>query len=290
MAGVEQHPVAPATIPALAGIGLRSGHHHDVLRTLPATGWWEVHPENFFAAGGRSLAILERVRSHYPLSFHGVGLSLGSTDPLDKTHLDKLKTLVMRFQPGLVSEHLSWGSVGGIHLNDLLPLPYTDEALRHMTARVQTTQDYLGRQILIENVSSYLCFTESHIPEWEFLARLAADSGCGILLDINNIYVNSCNHGFDALTYLKHIPAESVQEIHLAGFTTRSMPGGELLIDTHNRPVCPAVWQLYTTAIGRFGPRPTLIEWDQDLPPLTRLLDEAAHADAVMEDCCGAVG
>lgn len=278
-------PVAGSTpIPARAGIGLRSGHYGAVLETWPAVGWLEVHPENFFAAGGRTLAILEQVRSHYPLSLHGVGLSLGSTDPLNRTHLDKLKALIARFEPALVSEHLSWGSAGGIYLNDLLPLPYTEEALQHMVGRVLEVQDALGRQILIENVSSYLTFTNSDLPEWEFLAQLAAHSGCGILLDINNIHVNAHNHGFDPLSYLDHIPAEPVQEFHLAGFTTRAVDHGELLIDTHNRPVCAAVWRLYAAAVERFGPRPTLIEWDQDLPPLATLLAEAAQADALLED------
>lgn len=273
----------PAAIPARAGIGLRAGHYRDFLERRPAMAWLEVHPENFFAPGGRALAVLEQVRADYPLSLHGVGLSPGSSDPLDRTHLDKLGQLIARFEPGLVSEHLSWGSAGGVHVNDLLPLPYTGEALAHMIDRIGQIQDHLGRAILIENVSSYLEFTDSRIPEWEFLAELASRSGCGILLDVNNVYVNACNHGFDAVAYLNHMPAEAIGEIHLAGHSVDSTDGGELLIDTHNRPVCDAVWTLYRQLIERIGPRPTLIEWDQDLPALPVLLAEAAQADAMLE-------
>ena len=274
---------APATIPAHAGIGLRSAHHDALLQTRPATAWLEIHPENFFADGGKPLQLLEQVRALYPLSLHGVGLSLGSTDPLNKTHLSRLKHLIDQFQPGLVSEHLSWGSAGDRYLNDLLPLPYTAEALDHMVERVSQVQDYLGRQILIENVSSYLEFSVSDIPEWEFFAALARRAGCGLLLDINNVYVNACNHGFAAADFLTQIPAEFVQEIHLAGFSVNPVEGGEILIDTHSRPVCEQVWQLYQHTIDAIGPRPTLIEWDQDLPELNVLLAEAQRAEHILE-------
>lgn len=267
------------SIPAQAGIGLRSPHYAEVLSTLPAVAWLEVHSENFFAEGGRPHEILEQVRSHYPLSLHGVGLSLGSADPLNVWHLDKLKGLVDRYQPGLVSEHLSWCSVDERYLNDLLPLPYTEESLNHISERIQYVQDYLGRQILIENLSSYLQYTHSTIPEWEFIAAVAQRSGCGILLDINNIYVNACNHGFDAAHYLRAIPLEVVGEMHLAGFTDE----GDILIDTHSRPVSADVWALYEQAMYRFGRRPTLIEWDTDIPALSVLLDEAAHAEHIAE-------
>jgi hypothetical protein len=277
------HGIGPGTIPARAGIGLRSEHYADILATLPAVGWLEVHPENYFGEGGKPLYFLERIRSHYPLSLHGVGLSLGSTDSLNTTHLEKLKRLIECFEPALVSEHVSWGSVGDRHLNDLLPLPYTEEALAHMARRVDQAQDYLGRQILIENVSTYLEFRESSIPEWEFLAEVARRSGCGILLDVNNIYVNACNHGLYAVEFLSGVPADLVQEIHLAGFTVNRLEGGEILIDTHNRKVCEDVWMLYDQAIQRFGPIPSLIEWDADLPPLGELLEEANKADAVLE-------
>lgn len=267
-------------VPARAGIGLRTPHYREVLDTHPDVAWFEVHSENFFADGGAAHDILTAVRCDYPLSLHGVGLSLGSTDPLNRWHLDQLKALIERYQPGLVSEHLSWSSVGGRYLNDLLPLPYTETALRHISARIQQAQDYLGRQILIENLSSYLQFTTSSIPEWEFIAAVAQRSGCGILLDINNIYVNSRNHGFDANEYLRAIPVSAVKEMHLAGHTDE----GDCLIDTHSRPVAPAVWTLYGQAVRRFGRLPTLIEWDTDIPPLTVLMSEAAQAEAILEN------
>lgn len=270
-------------IPAQAGIGLRAEHYRGVLETRPAVGWLEVHPENYFGDGGRPLDYLERARAQYPLSFHGVGLSLGSTDPLNTAHLDKLKQLVRRFEPALVSEHLSWGSIGGHYLNDLLPLPYTEEALDHMVDRISQVQNYLNRQILIENVSSYLEYTDATIPEGEFVAEAARRSGCGILLDVNNIYVNSKNHGFDALAYLQAIPPELVQEIHLAGFTVNRFKDGEIIIDSHNQLVADEVWALYRQAIQRIGPRPTLIEWDTDLPSLDVLVGEARTADLILE-------
>lgn len=277
--------LGPSPIPARAGIGLRAEHYDAVLESRPPVGWLEVHSENYFGAGGKPLDTLERIRAHYPLSLHGVGLSIGSTDPLDYRHLAKLKRLIRRFEPALVSEHLSWGSVGGRHLNDLLPLPYTEEALYHLVARVARIQDYLGRRILIENISSYLQVVDSTIPEWEFLAELAERAGCGVLLDVNNIYVSARNHGFDPSLYLQAIPRHLVREIHLAGFTVNRFADGELLIDTHNRPVWPAVWALYRQAVRRFGPLPTLIEWDSDLPELAVLVGEARKAETIWEEC-----
>lgn len=271
--------VEAGPIPARAGIGLRAPHYAEVLDTRPAIPWLEVHSENFFADGGRSHEILTRIRNDYPLSLHGVGLSLGSTDPLNRWHLDKLKGLIERYKPGLVSEHLCWSSVGNRYLNDLLPLPYTEEALAHVSERIVYVQEYLGRRILIENLSSYLQFTHSTIPEWEFLAAVAARSGCGILLDINNIYVNAINHGFDAATYLEAIPVPVVQEMHLAGYEDT----GDCLIDTHGHRVYPPVWDLYALAVERFGRVPTLIEWDADIPALSVLLDEAAKAQTILE-------
>lgn len=276
--------LGPSSIPARAGIGLRAEHYAAVLEAPPPVGWLEVHSENYFGAGGKPLDYLERIRVHYPLSLHGVGLSIGSTDPLDRGHLASLKHLIRRFEPALVSEHLSWSSVGGRYLNDLLPLPYTEEALDHMVARVVQVQDVLGRQILIENPSSYLQYVESAIPEGEFLVELADRAGCGVLLDVNNIYVSARNHGFDASGYLRAIPRPVVQEIHLAGFTVNRFDDGELLIDTHNRPVWPAVWALYREAVHYFGRIPTLIEWDTDLPELAVLVDEAHRADAILEE------
>ena len=268
-------------IPAHAGVGLRAPHYHEVIENRPDIAWFEVHSENFFADGGKPHEILEQVRAHYPLSLHGVGLSLGSTDPLSTWHLDKLKGLIDRYEPGLVSEHLCWSSVDNRYLNDLLPLPYTEEALHHVTARIEQAQDYLGRQILIENLSSYLQFTDSSIPEWEFLAAVAKVSGCGILLDVNNIYVNASNHGFDPMMYLNAIPVSAVQEMHLAGHSNE----GDCLIDTHSKPVTDAVWQLYAHAVARFGRMPTLIEWDIDIPALQVLRDEAHRAQHIMERC-----
>jgi len=281
-----QSGLGPGTIPAQAGIGLRASHYLEVLETRPPVGWLEVHSENYFGAGGKPLYYLERIRAHYPLSLHGVGLSIGSTDALNSRHLDQLKTLIRCFEPALVSEHLSWSSVGGRYLNDLLPLPYTEEALGYMVRRVSQVQDYLERQILIENVSSYLQYTESTIPEWEFIAALTERSGCGLLLDVNNIYVSACNHGFDPAVYLQAIPPAVVQEIHLAGFTVNRFEQGEILIDTHNQRVYPQVWALYRQAVRRFGLIPTLVEWDTDLPALEVLVDEARRADAIIGEEC----
>jgi len=269
-----------SAIPVRAGIGLRTPHQRQVLAERPDVGWLEVHSENFFARGGQVLQVLERARSHYPISLHGVGLSLGSADPLSCEHLSLLKGLVERFEPGLVSDHLCWGAVGGRHLNDLLPLPYTEEALEVVCRNVGAAQEHLGRQILVENVSSYLQFSDSSIPEWEFLAEVARRSGCGILLDVNNIYVSSVNHGFDALAYLDAIAPQAVQEIHLAGFDSN----GACLIDTHGKPVHGPVWNLYGEALSRLGPVPTLIEWDTDLPALEVLLDDARKAQEILDE------
>ena len=275
----------PERLPVRAGIGLRAPHYREVLRDLPAAGWLEVHSENYFSRGGQGLHFLEQVRAHYPLSLHGVGLSLGSADALSREHLQRLKTLVDRFAPALVSDHLCWGMIGGRHLNDLLPLPYTQEALAIVCEHVVQTQDHLRRQILVENVSSYLEFSDSRIPEWEFVAEVAARTGCGILLDVNNVYVSSVNHGFDPLRYLDAMPVGAVQEVHLAGFErVRVDAGGEVLIDTHGRQVAGPVWNLYGEALSRVGPVPTLIEWDTDVPALAVLLDEAAKAQAILDE------
>jgi len=271
----------PEPMPASAGIGLRAQHHLDVLSGAPRTGWFEAHSENYFADGGAHVEALMRIRARYPLSLHGVGLSLGSTDPWDRLHLEKLRRAIGRFEPGLVSEHLSWSSVGGRFANDLLPLPYTEEALRHSSARIAEVQDYLGRQILIENVSSYLQFNSSSLTEWEFMAGVAAESGCGILLDINNIFVAAHNHGYECHDYLQGIPRGAVQELHLAGHSRVEFEGALLLIDTHGSPVCEAVWELYRAALRRFGEVPTLIEWDTDIPPIHVLEAEADKANAL---------
>lgn len=270
------------TIPVSAGIGLRAPHTVEFIETRPVLDWVEVHSENYFGLG-IPLEYLVRVRENYAMSLHGVGLSVGSTDPLNAEHIAELRRLIARVEPGLVSEHLSWSSVDGRYLNDLLPLPYTEEALVHVTRRVTEIQERLAHPILIENISSYLTFAASQIPEWEFLAELAERTGCGILLDVNNIFVNASNHGFNADAYLNAIPVESVKEIHLAGFTRKHFEDGEILIDSHNRPVAPEVWRLYAAAVARFGPTPTLIEWDIDLPPLNSLLAEAHKAQTILE-------
>jgi uncharacterized protein (UPF0276 family) len=271
-------------LPVRGAIGLRAPHYREMLRDRPAAGWLEVHSENYFSRGGQGLHFLEQVRAHYALSLHGVGLSLGSADMLSREHLQRLKMLVDRFAPAMVSDHLCWGMIGGRHLNDLLPLPFTEEALATVCEHVTQTQEYLQRQILVENVSSYLEFSDSCIPEWEFVAEVAARTGCGILLDVNNVYVSSVNHGFDPLRYLDAMPVHAVQEIHLAGFDrVRLDAGGEVLIDTHGRQVAGAVWNLYGEALSRVGPVPTLIEWDTDVPALAVLLDEAAKAQAILD-------
>jgi uncharacterized protein (UPF0276 family) len=225
-------------LPVAAGIGLRAPHVGYVKAQRPPVAWFEVHSENYFAEGGPAIASLERIRADYPLSLHGVGLSLGSTDPLSRAHLAKLASLIARVEPALVSEHLSWSGVGGRHFNDLLPLPCTDEAVAHVCSRVAEVQDILGRVIAVENVSSYVGFADSDIAEWEFVAAVVARTGCKLLLDVNNVYVNAVNHGFDAETYLAAMPGDAVAEIHLAGFDAR----GPCLIDTHGARVAPEVW------------------------------------------------
>jgi uncharacterized protein len=266
-----------------AGIGLRAPHVRELLERRPAVPWLEVHSENYFAPGGRAVAELDEVRRHYPLSLHGVGLSLGSTDPLDEEHLHKLKHAIARFEPMLISEHLCWTSIAASHFHDLLPLPYTEEALSQVTARIAAVQERLGRRMLIENVSSYLEFEHSTIPEWDFLREVTARSGCGILLDVNNIHVSAVNHGFDARAYVDAIPARDVGEIHLAGHTRRELEDGVILIDSHDQPVADAVWDLYAYALAQLGPKPTLIEWDSSLPTLDGLLAEAAKAETRLE-------
>lgn len=278
-----------SAIPIAAGIGLRGPHREALLEQRPAVAWLEAHPENYFAAGGAALHDLEALRRDYPLSLHGVGLSLGSVDPLDTAHLDKLAELIARFEPGLVSEHLSWGSVDGRHFNDLLPLPYTEECLDHFCQRVAQAQDYLGRQILIENPSSYLSYRHSTIPEWEFFAEIPRRTGCALLLDVNNIHVSAHNHGFDTDDYLAALAGSDIREIHLAGFAVKRHDDGVILIDDHGAPVAEAVWTLYAEALRRFGALPTLIEWDSHIPPLATLLEEAASAETLLEQQRAAV-
>jgi uncharacterized protein (UPF0276 family) len=268
----------------LTGIGLRTPHHAELLEKRPGVAWVEVHSENFFSEGGKRIQTLDEVSRLYPVSLHGVGLSLGSHDELNWHHLKKLRELINRINPCLVSEHLSWSSIHGRYLNDLLPLPYTQEAVDHLVLRIQQVQDYLKRQILIENISAYIRYPESEMPEHAFLRQIALKSGCGILLDINNLYVNSRNLGVDTTTYLKNIPSESIHEFHLAGFTSTTIDMNEVLIDSHNRPVMPAVWDLYREAIAILGRKPTIIEWDTDLPSLDTLCLEASKAETILRE------
>jgi uncharacterized protein (UPF0276 family) len=265
------------------GIGLRAIHHDEVIARGPDVGWFEAHSENYFGRGGLPRRLLAQVRERYPVSLHGVGLSMGSTDPLDESHLGEIVQLARELDPLFVSEHLSWGSAGGRFTNDLLPLPYTEEALRHMVDRVNQVQEAIGREMLIENVSSYLQFAHSQIEEWDFLAALTQRSGCFLLLDVNNVYVNAMNHGFDPLRFLDGIPRDRVREIHLAGHSIQKMGEREIRIDTHDAPVCDDVWALYSAALDRFGSVPTLIEWDSKIPALEALVAEAHKSDRRQE-------
>ena len=272
------------------GLGLRTEHYADFAHpgsdtpAQPQVDWLEVISENYMVPGGKPLANVERIRRDYPVAMHGVSLSIGSIDPLDLRYLDALKSLVDRLEPAWVSDHLCWTGVDHTNLHDLLPLPYSEEALAHVVDRVGRVQDELGRTILLENVSSYFEYADAAMPEWEFLAEVARRSGCGILLDVNNVYVSAHNHGFDALAYLRGIRRGTVHEIHLAGHVRKRVDGGELLIDTHSAPVSDAVWTLYRAALKRFGALPTLIEWDADLPPLRTLLVEAYTADSMLAE------
>jgi uncharacterized protein (UPF0276 family) len=283
MSAVPATRTPRAPIPASAGIGLRSAHLRAFVDGRPPVPWLEVHSENYFAAGGAARAALAKIREDYPLSFHGVGLSLGSTDPLDRAHLQRLKQALDRFEPALVSEHLSWSSIGGRFVNDLLPLPASREALEHLILRVDETQDRLGRAILVENISSYLELGEREMPEHCLLGELAQRTGCGVLLDINNLYVNERNHGTSAEAFIDALPAELIGEIHLAGHSVHEHGGRSIVVDTHDAPVCHEVWALYARAVAKLGRVPTLIEWDSKLPELGVLLGEARKAERVME-------
>jgi uncharacterized protein (UPF0276 family) len=277
MTGLERNSISART-----GIGLRFQHHQAVVDDRPDVAWLEIHTENYMG-GGTPLRCLEAIRADYPLSCHGVGLSLGSAEKLDHGHLARIRGVIGRFEPDLVSEHLSWSIVGGRYLADLLPLPMTEEALEIVCRHVDQAQTYLGRRILIENPSSYLRYRHSTIPEWEFLAAIARRTGCGILCDVNNIYVSASNHGWDASRYLKALPPLMIGEIHLAGHTVRQLDDGQILrIDDHGSRVAAEVWALYAEALSLFGPVPTLIEWDSNVPSLDVLVEEAARADALL--------
>jgi uncharacterized protein (UPF0276 family) len=272
--------LASDTLPCIAGIGLRAPHYREVLQQLPKLGWVEVHSENFFG-GGSPLRTLLKVREHYPVSLHGVGMGLASGAPLDQAHLSALHRLCEAIQPAAVSEHLCWNTAAGLVINDLLPFPYTQEALSNVTRRIEQVQEKLGRQLLVENLSSYLSFSHSEMTEGEFLAELAKRTGCGILFDVENLHVNARNLGVDAEAFIKAIPADAVKEYHLAGYS--EIDG--CLVDTHDHPVYPEVWKLYEAALQHIGPRPTLIEWDSDIPALPVLMGEAAKAQQRLENC-----
>ncbi len=266
------------------GVGLRREHFERVLRGPTHVDWFEIVSENFMVQGGRPLQVLERVRRDHPVVMHGVSLSIGSSDPLDRRYLDELAALAGRIEPAWVSDHLCWTGVGGHNSHDLLPLPYTEEALDHVVSRVGAVQERLGRRIALENASSYLCFAGSTLSEWEFLAEVAVRADCGILLDVNNVYVSSANHGFDAEKYVAALPAERVWQIHLAGHSDR----GTHLLDTHSRPVCEEVWALYRFATRRVGAVASLVEWDEDVPAWEVLEAECRRARDERDAALGA--
>ncbi len=267
-------------IPAVAGIGLRLPHHAAFAAERPAIGFVEVHSENYLS--GPAFADLVAIRTDYPVSLHSVGLSLGSADGLDRRHLARLATLAHEIAPGLISEHLAWGAVDHAFLADLLPLPLTEESLDVVARNVAHAQDALGQRLLIENPATYLQFRHSTIPEPEFLAALVAETGCGLILDLNNIFVSAANHGFAAERFLEAMPGAAIGEYHLAGHNVLESEAATLLIDSHDRPIASGVWALFEMALTRFGPRPTLIEWDQALPPLAVLLAEAETAERLI--------
>lgn len=259
------------------GIGLRFQHIDTIADSKPPIPWLEILTDNYLLPGSVQQDYLFEIAEHYPLTFHGVGMSLGSTDSLDTDYFSRVKALVERVNPAWISDHLCWTSAHGFVTHDLIPLPYTEETVRHVSQRIRQAQDLLGRRLVIENVSSYLQYQQSAMSEWDFLCAVAEAADCDILLDVNNIYVSACNHDFDPLAYLSAIPVQRVREIHLAGYEDR----GTHLLDTHGYPVSDAVWALYAQAIQRFGAVPTLIEWDNNVPELPVLLAEAAKAAEV---------
>jgi uncharacterized protein len=275
-----QHPLPPR-----AGVGLKPEHYRAILETAPDIGWFEIHAENYMGEGGPPHHYLTAIRERYPVSLHGVGLSIGGSAPLDREHLTRLKALMARYQPSLFSEHLAWSSHDNIYLNDLLPLPYTEETLARVCEHVDEVQATLGRRLLLENPSTYVAFAEAAMSEVEFLREAVRRTGCALLLDVNNVFVQSVNHGFDASAFIDDFPVEHVGEIHLGGHAADSDDDGSaLLIDDHGRQVADPVWALYAQVLARSGPKPTLIEWDNDVPPWEVLFGEAKRADRVTAD------
>jgi uncharacterized protein (UPF0276 family) len=270
-------------IPPRAGVGLKAAHYRTIIETHPDIGFFEIHAENYMGSGGPPHRYLAEIRGHYPLSLHGVGLSIGADGPLDRDHLQRLKHLVERYQPGLFSEHLAWSTHDALFLNDLLPLPYTTETLARVTNHIDEVQETIGRQMLLENPSTYLAFAESTYSEIDFIAEIVLRTGCGLVLDINNVYVASTNQQWDPVRYIDAYPLTHVQEIHLAGFTPEADDKGRpFLIDTHDRPVDGIVWDLFEHTTSRRGPVPTLIEWDAKVPAWPELKAEADRAEAIM--------
>jgi len=281
----ESAMITPGPIPARAGVGLKAEHYADILDTRPDIGWFEVHPENYMGAGGPPHAYLTRIRELYPLSLHGVGLSIGSDGPLDQDHLARVKALIDRYQPGLFSEHLAWSTHDDVFFNDLLPLPYTQETLQRVCAHIDEVQSVTGRQMMLENPSTYVAFAQSEMSEIEFLTEIARRTGCGLLLDVNNVYVSATNHDYDPAGYIDAFPVEHVGEIHLGGHARQEDDAGEpLLIDDHAHDVDDAVWDLYRRLIARRGRCPTLVEWDSDIPAWPTLFAEAQRAEAIITD------
>lgn len=272
----------PATLPRLPGVGFKPEHFAAIRADAAGIGFFEVHAENYMGAGGLPHAQLAAIRSDHPLSIHGVGLSIGGARGLDAAHLARLRTLCDRYEPESFSEHLAWSSHGAEYLNDLLPLPYTDETLRLVCDHVNQVQETLGRRMLLENPATYLRFAQSTIPETEFLSEIARRTGCGLLLDVNNVFVSCTNHGSDPRAWLAAFPMHLVGEIHLGGHDAEDLPSGPLLIDSHGAPVADPVWALFAEVIAKAGPIPTLVEWDNDLPHWPVLAAEAARAGAIL--------
>ncbi|HTT07828.1 MAG TPA: DUF692 domain-containing protein [Gammaproteobacteria bacterium] len=256
------------------GLGLRPDHYETILNEHPAVDWFEIISENYMVAGGKPLHMLDRIRADYPVVMHGVSLSIGGSDPLDREYLKQLKALALRVEPRWISDHLCWTGLNGKNMHDLLPLPYTEEAVAHVAGRVREVQEYLGRRILLENVSSYVTYTHSAMSEWEFLTAIAGRADCLILLDVNNIHVSAHNHGFDPHDFLRGVPVDRVWQFHLAGHTH----DGPIIVDTHDHPIIDPVWELYRAAVRRFGRVSTMIERDDHIPPLPELLAELDHA------------
>jgi uncharacterized protein (UPF0276 family) len=273
-----------SALPATAGVSFKAEHFYEIIAELQPLGFFEVHAENYMGAGGSPHAQLSALRERYALSIHGVGLSIGSPQRLDRAHLARLRALCDRYQPESFSEHLAWSSHGGVYYNDLLPLPYTEETLARIVEHVDEVQTALGRQVLLENPSTYLQFAATTIPEAEFLRETAKRTGCGLLLDVNNVFVQARNHGTDARDYLRKFPIDRVREIHLGGHDEQEDDSGApLLIDAHGKPVAEPVWALYVEVIARTGPVATLIEWDNNVPAWPALRSEAERAGAALE-------